>query len=98
MRKLSMNMSTKFTKSNSTPQRHGHDHVDAEAEREGREGGREGVGQIFADKTATAAPRRAVGCKSKLRRTHLVKAEREREDREETLLGREGGLRSAQVE
>ena len=42
-------------------------------------GGREGVGQIFADKTATAAPRRAVGCKSKLRRTHLVKAERERE-------------------
>ena len=53
----------------------------------GRERGRERgeLGKYL----QTRQQRRSVGCKSKLRRTHLVKAEREREDREETLLGRE---------
>ena len=56
-------------------------------------GGREGVGQIFADKTATAAPRRWL---QEQIEAHTFSQSRKREG--ETLLGREGGLRSAQVE
>ena len=58
-------------------------------------GGERGRGEL-GKYLQTRQQRRSVGCKSKLRRTHLVKAERERERRDS--LGKGGRTWCAQVE